>query len=110
VHFDLLAAEVKSDCERKIEKLARFAEDHPEVELALDGHAGLLLPEERTAPSLSERRVQAVRTALIRAGVDPARIRTGAFGEQRRVCGEATDTCRALNRRVEVLAVRRLAR
>lgn len=110
VHFDLLAAEVKSDCNGKIEKLARFAQDHPEVDLALDGHAGLVLPEERVAASLGERRVQAVRAALIQAGVDPARIRSGTYGQSGWVCSEATDNCRALNRRVEVLAVRRPVR
>ena len=107
VHFDVMNAGLKEDCDGKIEKLAHFIKDNPGLEVGLDGHAELMLPDEQV-PALSERRVQTVRAALIAAGVEPGRIHAGSFGERRFVCAEASETCRALNRRVEVLAIRRV--
>lgn len=104
-----MKAELKTDCLKKIERLARFLLDHPEIEVGLDGHGDLVATDEREVPMLAERRVRTVRAALVEAGVEPGRILVGAFGAHRGVCLEATDSCRALNRRVEVLAIRRLA-
>jgi outer membrane protein OmpA-like peptidoglycan-associated protein len=50
--------------------------------------------------------VQAVRGALIAAGIAPSRISAGTFGARGPVCRETTETCRELNRRVEILALR----
>ena len=47
--------------------------------------------------------VQAVKAALVGAGVSAGRIRTGAFGETRPKCTQATETCWQEDRRVEVL-------
>ena len=40
--------------------------------------------------ALSERRVNAIRDALIQAGVASFKIKTSAFGEQRLLCNEST--------------------
>ena len=53
-----------------------------------------------------QRRVHAVRQALIAKGVMPSRISAGTFGAREPVCRDTTDACLALNRRVEVLAAR----
>jgi peptidoglycan-associated lipoprotein len=50
-----------------------------------------------------ERRVGAVRDALIQAGVSADRIETGAFGVERLKCNEATEQCWKRDGRVEVL-------
>jgi outer membrane protein OmpA-like peptidoglycan-associated protein len=52
---------------------------------------------------LSERRAMAVKTALIRANVDPARINTYGYGETRPIAGNNTDAGRLKNRRVEIV-------
>ncbi len=53
--------------------------------------------------SLSERRVNAIRDALVNAGVSAGRIHTGAFGESQPKCNESTEACWQRDRRVEVL-------
>src|ERR1051326_1603483 len=48
-------------------------------------------------------RAGAVKAALVGAGVPADKIQTGAFGETRRKCAEATEACWQRDRRVEVL-------
>lgn len=51
---------------------------------------------------LSERRALAVRDYLISQGIQPQRLRTGAFGESRPAADNASKEGRELNRRVEI--------
>ena len=51
---------------------------------------------------LSERRVKAIRDALVKAGVASDKIETSAFGEQKPQCSESTEACWQRDRRVEV--------
>ena len=57
-------------------------------------------------PTLGARRVQAVRAALIAAGVAPSRIIVGDFRAQPSMCRGAVEDCLALSRRVDVRAAR----
>lgn len=52
--------------------------------------------------TLSERRAAAVRMALVRAGVDPARIVAQGYGKEYPVADNSNNSGRAQNRRVEV--------
>jgi outer membrane protein OmpA-like peptidoglycan-associated protein len=51
---------------------------------------------------LSERRVNAIRDALVKAGVASDKIQWSAFGEQKPQCNESTDACWQRDRRVDV--------
>jgi outer membrane protein OmpA-like peptidoglycan-associated protein len=103
IQFEYMRAEIQPRCADKIARLAAWMKENPTASIALDGHV-----DDATAndydPSLSARRVQAVRAALVAAGVAPSRVSDGAFGSRRPVCAEATVNCLALNRRVEVLS------
>ena len=52
---------------RKAREVAEYSNQNPSYRLAIDGH--------------DERRVSAVRTALIDAGVPASRIETGTYGD-----------------------------
>jgi outer membrane protein OmpA-like peptidoglycan-associated protein len=105
IQFDVQQASIRTTCADKIAKLVAFVKEQPDVTIALDGHADD--PQANDGDrTLSERRVHAVRAALMTRGIPSERITTGAFGARAPLCVEATDNCRALNRRVEVLAVR----
>ena len=103
IQFEYMRAEIQPKCADKIAKLAAWMKETPKATIALDGHVDDTKANDDDA-SLSARRVQAVRAALMAAGVAPTRISDGAFGARRPVCTEATVDCRALNRRVEVLS------
>ena len=71
------------------------------AELSLEGYADPRGTDTYNM-KLSERRVKAVRDALVSGGVDANRVRIGARGEQNRNCSENTEDCFQKNRRVEV--------
>jgi peptidoglycan-associated lipoprotein len=56
--------------------------------------------------ALSQRRVNAARDALVKAGVAANRIETGHFGEQRPKCTDKTEACWQMDRRVEVFVTK----
>ena len=105
VNFEFRSAGIQPKCAEKIAKLAAWMNDNQPVVIALDGHVNDGWANDDN-PALSTRRVQAVRGALIAAGVAPSRISVGTFGARGPVCRETTETCRELNRRVEILAAR----
>jgi len=105
VQFEFKRAEIQPRCADKIAKLAAWMNEDKHVKLGLDGHVDDAQIND-FVPGLGVRRAQAVRDALIAAGVAPARIALGVFGTRERLCGEATEACLALNRRVEVLVAK----
>jgi peptidoglycan-associated lipoprotein len=100
--FDFDKSAVHPSENPKVDKLVQYMKENPNIEIGLDGYT-----DPRGTPpynmKLSERRVDAVKSALMGAGVPPSRIRTGAFGETRPKCTQATETCWQEDRRVEVL-------
>lgn len=100
--FDFDKSNVRPSETPKVDKLVQYMKDNPSHEIGLDGYA-----DPRGTPPynmrLSQRRVEAVKAALVGAGVSGNRIRTGAFGETRPKCTQSTETCWQEDRRVEVL-------
>jgi outer membrane protein OmpA-like peptidoglycan-associated protein len=105
VNFEFQRADITPKCAEKIAKLATWMNENGQVAIGLDGHVDDAKANDND-PTLSARRVQAVRGALIAGGVASNRISIGTFGARAPVCPDATDACRALNRRVEVLAAK----
>ena len=104
ISFQRNRVEIQAKCTSKIARLATWVKKNPLVIVALDPHSDQspVLTGEPDA-RLHLRRVQAVRDALVTAGVAPDRIRMGPVGERAPVCRQDTAECRELNRRVEVL-------
>jgi len=105
VQFEPGRADIRSKCADKIAKLVSWMNENREVVIGLDGHGDDAVANDND-PTLSARRVQAVRGALIAAGIPAGRISVGTFGARQPVCRDTTDACLALNRRVEILAAR----
>ena len=64
----------------KVAEIALYAKQSPSLKVGLDGS----MPAHGTDPrnqDLSTRRVNAIRDALIQAGVPEAKIHVGAFGD-----------------------------
>jgi outer membrane protein OmpA-like peptidoglycan-associated protein len=106
IQFEYMKADIQPKCAKKIAKLAGWMKDNPQATIALDGHI-IDTKANDFSPSLTARRVHAVRAALVAAGVASSRISDGAFGARQPLCTEATASCRELNRRVEVLSAMR---
>ena len=100
--FDFDQSVVRSSETSKVDKLGQYMKDNPNIEVGIDGYADPRGTMQYNQP-LSQRRVDAVKAALVSAGVPSAKIQTGAFGETRLKCAEATEACWQRDRRVEVL-------
>lgn len=104
IAFQRNRADIQPKCESKIARLAAWVNQNPLVIVALDPHGDQSLVFTGEAdPKLHERRVRAIRDALVAAGVAPERIQTGPVGERQPICRQPTATCHEVNRRVEVL-------
>jgi peptidoglycan-associated lipoprotein len=100
--FDFDQSAVRSSETGKVDKLSQYMKDNPNIEVGIDGHADPRGSTKYNQP-LSQRRVDAIKAALVSAGIPSDKIQTGAFGETRPKCAEATEACWQRDRRVEVL-------
>lgn len=85
-----------------IAKLADFFKRNPERTAVIEGHTDSV-GSANSNYVLSERRANAVMTALVRQGVPANRLRTQAFGEDNPTASNDNATGRQMNRRVEVV-------
>ena len=100
--FDFDKSDIRANETSKVSDIAAYLNQNPSAKVGIDGYAD----PRGTDPynqALSERRVNAIQAALVKAGVPGHKIQTGAFGEKRLKCGEKTEECWQRDRRVEVL-------
>jgi outer membrane protein OmpA-like peptidoglycan-associated protein len=87
-----------------LQELLKTLQDAPNLRLALIGHTD----SQGSAPynlDLSQRRAAAVYLWLVQRGIDSGRLRSDGRGLMEPIADNATDSGRALNRRVEAKAV-----
>ncbi len=100
--FDTNKALLKTGGIRSVEKLAEFFKQNPLRTALVEGFTDST-GSESTNQELSDRRANAVRTALVDMGVSAGRITTHGYGEAHPVAGNESAGSRQLNRRVEVV-------
>jgi outer membrane protein OmpA-like peptidoglycan-associated protein len=102
--FDVDEATLKPGAEASVRRIAAVLQQYPQHEIAVEGHTDATGPDAYNQ-RLSEQRAASVREALVRGGVDAARITSAGFGESRPVAGNDTPAGRQQNRRVEVVVL-----
>jgi peptidoglycan-associated lipoprotein len=100
--FDFDRSAVRPSETGKVDKVTQYMKENPSIEIGIDGHADPRGSNQYNQP-LSQRRVDAIKAALVSAGIPSAKIQTGAFGKTQLKCSEATEECWQRDRRVEVL-------
>ncbi|MCC6474997.1 MAG: OmpA family protein, partial [Burkholderiales bacterium] len=85
-----------------LDEYALFLRRHPDLEVRVVGHTDDV-GSSASNLTLSQQRANSVRDHLIAQGVDGARISVSFSGENDPVATNATESGRALNRRVELL-------
>ena len=100
--FDFDMSDIRSNETNHVADIAAYLKQNPSARVGIDGHTD---PRGTDAynQSLSERRVNTIRDALVAAGVSGDKIHAGAFGESQPKCNESTEACWQRDRRVEVL-------
>lgn len=102
VLFNTDRAELKPGGIRNIEKLAQFMTQYPAYKVSVEGHTDSRASV-RHNQRLSDRRADAVQTALLDQSISSDRITTHGFGKQYPIASNKTPAGRQLNRRVEII-------
>jgi len=97
VFFDYDSATILAGGYADINNLANVLNQYPQTTIRVEGHTDTQGSEEYNQ-KLSERRAQAVATALIQQGVMQSRITTIGYGESQPISSD-----HAMNRRVKVV-------
>jgi OOP family OmpA-OmpF porin len=102
VNFAFDSAVLKPNAKEKIDKAVAHIQKMSDETFELLGHTDSIGTEEYNM-GLSQRRVDAVRNAMIKAGVAPERLTARGYGETKPIATNSTKEGRAQNRRVELL-------
>lgn len=102
VLFAVNKAELSAGGVRNVQKLANFLNQYPQRKVLIEGHTDSTGSRSINQP-LSERRADAVRTALVGMGISGDRIETRGYAEQYPIASNNTAAGRQLNRRVEII-------
>jgi outer membrane protein OmpA-like peptidoglycan-associated protein len=102
VLFDTGKAELNSGATRKMDQLAQFLTEHSSRRVQIDGFTDSVGSDSFNL-DLSQRRAEAVRTALLTRAIDASRITTQGYGKAYPVASNSDSGGRQLNRRVEVV-------
>lgn len=102
VLFRTDSAELIPGAAATIDRLAEFMRRNPEATVQIEGHTDSTGSETYNL-GLSQRRADAVRSALVSRGIEPHRIETQGLGQSMPIASNDTAQGRQLNRRVEVV-------
>lgn len=102
VLFDFDSATLKPGASRVVNELSNFLKEYPERNVQIEGFTDSVGSAEYNK-NLSQRRADALRSALIRAGISSQRIQTVGYGEEYPVATNENEAGRQQNRRVEVI-------
>ncbi len=98
VYFDYDSYDISGDASSAISKDAAFLSQHASLKVIIGGYC-----DERGSTeynlALGENRANAVKQALVSAGVSPSRLRTVSYGKEKQFCSEHNETCWQQNRR-----------
>lgn len=104
VLFETGKADLMAGAARSIDKLAEFLRENPERSVLVEGHTDSTGGESFNL-SLSQRRADSVRSAIMARGIPPRRVLARGYGEEYPVANNNTAAGRQQNRRVEIVVL-----
>jgi peptidoglycan-associated lipoprotein len=102
VYFAFDLATLDEAARERLAKNADFLRQRPEFVVTLEGHCDERGTNEYNL-ALGERRAQSAREYLVSLGIEPARLLSLSYGEERPACSESEEGCWQRNRRVHFL-------
>jgi OmpA-OmpF porin, OOP family len=100
VFFDFDKSILKTGSYPELNRIVKLLQDNAAMEIEISGHTDSKGADEYNL-KLSQRRSRAVADYLTEKGIDPARIKSVYFGEQKPIESNDTASGRSKNRRVE---------
>ncbi len=104
VHFEYDQSRITSEAEQLLREKVEILRSNPDVTVRLEGHA-----DERGSTeynlALGQRRAESAKEFMVGFGIEPSRIRTISYGEERPLVDQSNERAWAQNRRVEVVVL-----
>jgi outer membrane protein OmpA-like peptidoglycan-associated protein len=101
IYFDFNKAILKPESQKAIDAVVVLMKKYPDLIIEIQGHTDSV-GSEKSNLILSEKRANAVKTAIIKGGIESKRLVSKGYGESKPVVSNDTDEGRAKNRRVEL--------
>jgi len=98
--YDYDSYDLRPDAVASASADAAYLVAHPAIRIVIGGYCDDRGSAEYNL-ALGENRANAAKTALVNAGVSPARIRVISYGDEKQFCTEATESCWQENRRAQ---------
>jgi len=102
IHFDFDDSRIKESEKPILEGISTWMINHPVTELLIEGHCDERGTKEYNM-ALGERRALSVRSHLTGLGINPDRLYTNSYGEEKPICFESDENCWSQNRRSHFL-------
>ena len=102
VYFDYNSYQLSQETAQTLEANAQWIKGHSDVNIQIEGHCDERGSNEYNI-NLGQKRADAVREYLFRLGVDPKRITTVSYGEERPIDPGHDEAAWAKNRRAQFL-------
>jgi OOP family OmpA-OmpF porin len=103
-YFDFDESTLLPEARAKLDNVAAFMKDYPEVMVEIQGHTDSIGSEAYNM-KLGQERAQAAANYLEAQGISASRMRTVSFGETRPIAPNDTREGRAQNRRVDLIPI-----
>lgn len=100
IYFDFDDSSIRSDQVSSMQSNAQHLKNNSSLRVAVEGHCDERGTNEYNL-ALGDRRAAATQNYLTNLGIDPARMSTVSYGEERAACSSSDEECWAQNRRVE---------
>jgi OmpA-OmpF porin, OOP family len=105
IYFEVSKSDLLSASFAELNKLVTMMEDNPMMEIRLEGHTDIVGDPDANL-ELSQDRVDACETYLVKKGIPSARIQAVGYGDTRPIVKKGTDEERKVNRRVEFVVLK----
>ena len=102
IYFQYDESSLSDEARDKLAKDADLLKNQPQFQLTVEGHCDERGTNEYNL-ALGERRANAVRDYVGSLGVNPTRLRTISYGEERPVCTQHEESCWSQNRRAHLV-------
>jgi len=102
IYFDYDKYDIRASDQASVQGDVQFLQQHPNIHIRVEGYC-----DERGSTeynlALGTNRADAVKNALIQAGLGGDRIKTISYGKEKPFCTESTESCWQQNRRGHVV-------
>ncbi|MDD5401131.1 MAG: OmpA family protein [Sulfurimonas sp.] len=106
INFDTASYKIKDASKPKIKEFADFLKDMPNYNAKIVGHTDSV-GSDKSNQTLSENRANAVKTLIVKEGIEASRITTAGMGEKSPTTTNTTPEGRAENRRIEAELIKK---